>query len=117
MTIEEFDVQWERLVNKWKRDMDEELQALAFEEVKSVPIDAFRWQVKTWIGSRKYINPPLLAEFTECRLEYEKKGLQKTVERARREFINAPPIADVMSKIYGVKTVSEALAIAKRRQR
>lgn len=91
------------------KSFDSELTKLLAKEVAIVPENFFTNVVDTWIGMRKTSNPPLLIDFRECRLSWQKSLLKKEISTANREFNNG--LKDVLRREYKVDTLKEAFEL------
>jgi hypothetical protein len=78
-------------------------------EVAKLPDEFFRRQIDTWIGTRKNNNPPLLTEFKEARLAYERNQLNKEVNQASTGFQSG--LKEALRKHYNVDSIQEAFEI------
>lgn len=121
MTNEAFQHQINRLINRFgDKAFGEEFLALVYRECAVMTDYAFTRAVDVWIGHRPHTKPPLLAEFREARLAFEKEQLATTCARASLTMVkaNQPALKDVLKKEFGaVDSVSDALKIAKLRRR
>lgn len=78
-------------------------------EIAIVSDEFFRNLVDTWIGSRKTTNPPLLPDFREAKLTYERNNLKREVRDASVGFSNS--LKDVLRDVYKVDTLKEAFEL------
>lgn len=112
MTEDFFRRQIERLKLRFgAKAFDPEFVRLIGVEVASVPDDVFLRTISTFIGNRKNNNPPLLVDFKESRIAWEKGRFTDTVKKASNIFDR--PISDVMREHYQVDSIKEALAMEK----
>jgi hypothetical protein len=111
--------QWQRLKNKFGKNMDDELKLLVTEVVKDMSEAGFRRAVDVWIGSRTPNKPPLLSEFREAYLkEQQQRFRNETTATARGLYKQPGNIREVLKPIFGgVSSVKEALEIAKHNRR
>lgn len=80
-------------------------------EIASVSDEFFRKQVDNWIGTRKNNSPPLLTDFKEARLAYEKDRLSIATDKVVKTFSYG--LKDVLKKHYNVDSLSDAMEIEK----
>jgi hypothetical protein len=112
MTQTFFVEQMHRLKTRFgEKSFDIELIKLLGREIASVEEDFFRRTVDTWIGMRKNNNPPLLVDFREARLAFEKNNLARETIGASKNF--AFSLKEVLQKHYKVETVKEAYELEK----
>jgi len=108
-----------RLIDRFgKQNFSPEFSLLVSVECKSMPDAPFVDMVNAMIGNRKPSNPPLLQDFRDGRLSFEKRKFEAEVNGAIRGFekLTAKPIAELLSPHFGkVGSVSEAFEIAKLR--
>lgn len=90
---------------------DVEIVKILGREVSSLPEDFFKRSIDTWIASRKTSNPPMLAEFRECRLAFEKGIFKEEVRQATKSYEQGRAAA--LQKEFNVGTVEEAYELAK----
>lgn len=111
MTRDFFILQIERLKTRFgAKAFDPEFIRILGLEVASVPDEFFRMTVSTWIGTRRHNNPPLLTDFREARLAFEKGTFNKMVTKAAEAF-EYKPFKDIMRKHYNVDTREEAFEL------
>lgn len=110
MTEISFLAQIDRLKTRFgPKSFDAEFTKLLAKEVAIVPEDFFRGVVDTWIGMRKTSNPPLLVDFRECRLAWQKSLLKKEDKEANMIFSNG--LKDFLRKEYKTETLQEAFEL------
>lgn len=78
-------------------------------EVVFVSDEFFRNTVDTWIGARKTSNPPLLPDFREAKLTFERNNLKRECRQATVGFNNG--LKEVLRRVYKVDTIEEAFEI------
>lgn len=112
MTEDFFRQQIERLkVRFGAKAFDYEFIRILGLEVATIGDEFFRRTVDTWIGTRKNSSPPLLTDFREARLAFEKNKFKAEVERASNTFNHG--LKDVLRKHYKVDTLQEAFELEK----
>jgi hypothetical protein len=93
------------------KSFDGEIVKLLSREVAKLPESFFLTIIDTWIGTRKTSNPPLLTEFREARLAFEKGNLAKECIEASKGFQNG--LKAVLRQNYNVDTLQEAFELEK----
>lgn len=78
-------------------------------EVAPIGDEFFRRTVDTWIGNRRNNNPPLLVDFREARIAFEKSRFQAEVSRASDTFHHG--LKEVLRKQYNVDSLAEAIEL------
>lgn len=90
---------------------DPEITKVLAKEVATLSEDFFRNTVSIWIGSRKNSNPPLAAEFRECKAAYDRGKLRKEVDQATRGW--GTSLREVLRVKYNVDSLQEAFELEK----
>lgn len=102
--------QMNRLKNRFgAKAFDIEIMKVLAREIYSVGEDFFRRSVDNWIGMRKSSNPPLLVDFREMRLGYERSLLKTDMAKVERTFSTG--LGDVLRRVYNVDTLEEAFEL------
>lgn len=115
MTRDFFILQIERLKTRFgAKAFDPEFIRILGLEVASISDEFFRRTIDTWIGTRKNTNPPLLTDFREARIAFEKGVFNQQVAGAAHAF-EYKPFKDVMRKHYNVDSLSEAIELERLR--
>lgn len=110
MTEEFFNQQIDRLTIRFgARAFDDEMVRVIAAEILPVSEDFFRRTVDTWVGTRKHTNPPLLTDFREARLTYERHNLYREAKVASNVFNYG--LKEVLKRIYKVETLDEAFEL------
>lgn len=90
---------------------------LIWREVCTMNDNDFARTCEVFIGSRPHNKPPLLTEFREARLRYEKFAFERDLQGAAK-VLNHPalrkPIAEILHRDFGaVESVKDAFEIAR----
>lgn len=84
-------------------------------EIAIVSDEFFRNLVDTWIGSRKNGQPPLLPDFREAKLTFERNNLKRECREASGGFNNG--LKEVLRKVYKVDSLKEAFELERLKAR
>lgn len=125
MKSEFFVAQMNRLKDRFgDKAMNKSFADLVWREVYDMSEVAFAKACDVWIGNRPHTKPPLLAEFREARMNEQKHKFQDDVRGASYFLSRKSPeetrrhLKLILSKDFGgVDSVSEALEVAKHKQR
>ncbi len=105
-----------RLIDRFgERNFSKEFSLLVAIECNSMPDQAFVDLVNVLIGSRKPNDPPLIANFRDARLAYERRQFDRDVHGATRAW-NGPArfmgLKAYLAKDFpGCKSLSEAVEV------
>lgn len=90
---------------------DSEFIRLLGLEVVSISDEFFRRTIDTWIGTRKNNNPPLLTDFKEARLAFDKDKFIYEVEAVNHIWQSG--LKEILWINYKVATITEAIEMEK----
>ena len=116
MTNEFWNHQKSRLIDRFgPRNFSPEFSVLVALECKTMPDDAFLSIVNALIGSRKPNDPPLIRDFRDARLAYERREYERNLYGAAR-MMNEPARhvglkSYLASAFPGCKTINEAVEV------
>ncbi len=110
MTEDFFRRQIERLKLRFgTKAFDPEFVRAVAVEVAAIPDEVFIRMVTSLIESRKHTNAPLMVDFREARLAWERNRFTETVKKATNVFTR--PLPEIMREHYNVDTKEEAMQI------
>lgn len=106
-----------RLIDRFgERNFSKEFSLLVALECKNLPDNAFVDLVNAMIGSRRPNNPPLISDFRNARLSYERRIFERDTSGALRA-LDIPwqnGLQAYLAKEFpGCKTLNEAVEVRK----
>ena len=117
MTEITWNTQKARLIDRFgDRNFSKEFSLMVAVECRSMPDVAFVDMVNAMIGSRRPNDPPLILNFREGRLAFEKRRFEADVNGAINTVNKSWPIglkAYLAKEFPGCKTLNEAIEVRK----
>jgi len=117
MTHDTWTTQKARLIDRFgQNNFSKEFSLLCSIECQTMPDAPFVEMVNAMIGNRKPSNPPLLQDFRDARLAYEKRKFEADVTGAQRGMNTAWAgglQAYLRREFPGCKTLNEAVEVRK----
>lgn len=118
MTPEFWNHQKSRLIDRFgERNFSREFSLLVAVECNSMPDQEFLHAVSAMIGARKPSDPPLIKDFRDARLAYERRVFERDVRGASNAMNQTPwslGLRAYLAKEFpGCKTINEAVEVRK----